>query len=244
MISDIKRTLTAYDERFKFTGKERDEETGYLHFDARKFSDVLGFWLSPDPLLDKYIYNSPYVYCEGKVIVLTDPNGWGNPLDVMKVRRMLFKHTFGYVRKYEDGSPKPHQGIDYYAPVGTDVLAIKDGVIVACDFEGKGDYGKSITLRFTNEEGEVAWAFYAHLSAIIVNVGEEVTEGTIIGKTGITGNAKKMTGEDQHLHFEYRTKAGYVGTGLNNRKDPNEIVDTKFEQDPNNSSLVKEAPEG
>ena len=64
-----------YDERFKFTGKERDTETGYLHFDARKFSDILGFWLSPDPLLDKYICNSPYVFCNGNPIAFIDMRG-------------------------------------------------------------------------------------------------------------------------------------------------------------------------
>ena len=60
--------------------------------------------------------------------------------------------------------PKAHQGIGYYAPVGTDVMAVKDGVIVGCDLEGKGDYGKTITLQFEDENGEKAWAFYSHLS--------------------------------------------------------------------------------
>lgn len=64
-----------YKERFTFTGKERDKETGYTHYDARKLSDIFGIWLSPDPLLDKYIYNSPYVYCEGNPIKFIDPNG-------------------------------------------------------------------------------------------------------------------------------------------------------------------------
>ncbi len=64
-----------YDERFKFTGKERDEETGYLHFDARNFSDILGNWLSVDPLADKYIDISPYVYCNGNPIAFVDPDG-------------------------------------------------------------------------------------------------------------------------------------------------------------------------
>ena len=38
-----------YKERFTFTGKERDKETGYTHYDARKLSDIIGIWLSPDP---------------------------------------------------------------------------------------------------------------------------------------------------------------------------------------------------
>ena len=38
-----------YKERFTFTGKERDKETGYTHYDARKLSDIIGIWLCPDP---------------------------------------------------------------------------------------------------------------------------------------------------------------------------------------------------
>jgi RHS repeat-associated protein len=35
--------------KYKFTGKERDTETGNDHFWARNYSDTLGRWLSPDP---------------------------------------------------------------------------------------------------------------------------------------------------------------------------------------------------
>ena len=42
-----------YDERFKFTGKERDEETGYDYYGARFYWQV-GTWLSVDPLAGDY----------------------------------------------------------------------------------------------------------------------------------------------------------------------------------------------
>lgn len=64
-----------YDERFTFTGKERDEETGYLHFDARNFSDILGNWLSVDPLADKYPWISPYAYCGWNPVKYVDLDG-------------------------------------------------------------------------------------------------------------------------------------------------------------------------
>ena len=43
-----------YSERFRFTGKERDAETGYDYFGARYYSSSLGIWLSVDPMSDKY----------------------------------------------------------------------------------------------------------------------------------------------------------------------------------------------
>ena len=229
---------SAYNERFKFTGKERDEETGYDYFGARYWW-LAGTWLSVDPWTDKYPGISPYSYCMWNPITNQDPNGCGDPLTVMKVRRMKINNTFGMVRCYPDGSPKNHQGIDYYAPVGTDIMAVKDGIVVGCDLEGKGDYGKTITLQFEGENGKKAWAFYSHLSEIDVNVNDQVKEGDVIGKTGISGNANNLKGEDQHLHFEYRTGGARLGKGLNGRDDPNLIVDTKFEPDPNNKGKVR-----
>lgn len=65
-----------YDERFKFTGKERDEETGYDYHNAR-YREVYfyEYFLSTDRLLDKFLYNSPYVYGEANPIKYTDPTG-------------------------------------------------------------------------------------------------------------------------------------------------------------------------
>lgn len=69
------QSLNGYDERYKFTGKERDAETGYDFFGARYLAQQLGIWTSPDPLLDKYLYVSPYMYCNGNPIKFVDPNG-------------------------------------------------------------------------------------------------------------------------------------------------------------------------
>ncbi|MDR2979435.1 MAG: RHS repeat-associated core domain-containing protein, partial [Bacteroidales bacterium] len=50
--------------RYSFSGKEKDEETGYSYFGARYYDSDLSIWLSVDPLSDKYPFISPYVYCE------------------------------------------------------------------------------------------------------------------------------------------------------------------------------------
>ena len=47
-----------------FTGKERDEETGYGYFGARYMDhELMTMWLSVDPMADKYPSISPYAYC-------------------------------------------------------------------------------------------------------------------------------------------------------------------------------------
>ena len=69
-----KQTI-GYDERYKFTGKERDWETGYDYFGARFYDHRKGFWNSVDPLADKYPNVTPYLYCNGNPIMLVDPDG-------------------------------------------------------------------------------------------------------------------------------------------------------------------------
>ena len=87
------------------------------------------------------------------------------------------------------------------------------------------DYGQSVTIEHTIDNGNKVYSFYAHLSE--VNVNDVVSEGQIIAKSGDTGNAGYPNVEDQHLHFELRSQPGNA-IGLNGKINPNEIVDTKF----------------
>ena len=64
-----------YDERYKFTGKERDAESGYDFFGARFYSSIFGHWLSVDPLTDKYPHISGYAYCGWNPIKYVDTDG-------------------------------------------------------------------------------------------------------------------------------------------------------------------------
>ena len=67
---------TTYSERFRFTGKERDEETGYGYFGARYMDhELMTMWLSVDPMADKYPSISPYAYCAWNPVKLVDPDG-------------------------------------------------------------------------------------------------------------------------------------------------------------------------
>ena len=62
--------------RFSFTGKERDEETGYGYFGARYMDhELMTSWLSVDPMADKYPDISPYAYCMWNPVKLVDPDG-------------------------------------------------------------------------------------------------------------------------------------------------------------------------
>ena len=66
---------TQYDERYKFTGKERDRETGYDMFGARYLWSDAGIWTSVDPLAGDYPQITPYAYGLNNPLKYKDPNG-------------------------------------------------------------------------------------------------------------------------------------------------------------------------
>lgn len=103
-----------------------------------------------------------------------------------------------------DGSPainrgfgNGHNGIDYKAGPGTPVYAAEAGVVT---FEGWGQNNRWMTamagicvlIKHADK-----YSGYAHLSRTVVNNGQQVSKGQLIGYTGSTGAS---TGP--HLHFE------------------------------------------
>ena len=72
----VDKRMSGYNERFTFTGKERDEETGYGYFGARYMDyELTTMWLSVDPMSDKYPSISPYAYCAWNPVKHVDPDG-------------------------------------------------------------------------------------------------------------------------------------------------------------------------
>lgn len=140
------------------------------------------------------------------------------PLRQMKILSGSKGNTFGMVRKYKDGSPKPHQGWDLATLNGSEMFAISDSEVISVDSVDNSSYGKSILLRFQHN-GQDLFAFYAHINHSLVAKYDFVLEGTLIGYSGSTGNAKGMSPSGQHLHFEIREKAK-CGKGLTGRLDP------------------------
>ncbi len=101
-----------------------------------------------------------------------------------------------------------HTGVDYAVPIGTDVLAVADGVIE------KANWGKSYGVQIVQRIGlhsKKQWCIYAHLSESLVKSGDQVKKGQKIGESGNTGNS---TGP--HLHFEVRNNIRWsAGTEVN-----------------------------
>lgn len=95
-----------------------------------------------------------------------------------------------------------HPGVDIVVPIGTEIYAISNAVVTRAK-ETSGA-GKHIVLRHDNvpkidnpEETTTYWSVYEHLSGMVVEPGDLVRKGQLIGWTGNTGNSTAP-----HLHFQ------------------------------------------
>jgi len=87
--------------------------------------------------------------------------------------------------------PDLHRGVDISVPDGTEIRSMARGRV---RFAGvMTGYGSVVWLDHRGE----ALSVYAHLSSILVEVGDEVDGGQLIALSGRSGNAS-----GPHLHFE------------------------------------------
>ncbi|MBK8239518.1 MAG: hypothetical protein IPK74_28690 [Deltaproteobacteria bacterium] len=80
--------------RYRYIGKERDEETGLYHLGARYYAAWLGRWTAADPtgLADGV---NRYAYCRGSPVTLRDTSGSAAETPGLVVERALLqaRHT-------------------------------------------------------------------------------------------------------------------------------------------------------
>lgn len=85
-----------------------------------------------------------------------------------------------------------HQGLDFSATTGTNILATGNGVVEVVEQKMWG-YGNSIVIN----HGYGYKTRYAHMNGFNVKKGQVVTRGQIIGFVGSTGKSTAP-----HLHYE------------------------------------------
>jgi murein DD-endopeptidase MepM/ murein hydrolase activator NlpD len=87
-----------------------------------------------------------------------------------------------------------HAGVDIAGPIGTPVVAAKDGIVVTAGIRLSG-YGQMVDIQHADN----TLTRYAHASKIFVRVGQRVRQGDVIMARGCSGHC---TGP--HVHFEVR----------------------------------------
>ena len=98
-----------------------------------------------------------------------------------------------------------HYGLDLAEPTGEPIYSAFDGVVRISKYNHS--YGNMVIIHHSNG----LETYYAHMSKRLVQVGQQVKSGDIIGLCGNTGRSF-----GSHLHFEIR----YKGNALN----PEDVV--------------------
>jgi murein DD-endopeptidase MepM/ murein hydrolase activator NlpD len=85
-----------------------------------------------------------------------------------------------------------HYGMDFTAPVGTEIYATGDGVVKEVDNSHSG-YGRCLVI----DHGFGYQTLYGHMSEFKVKQGQMVKRGSVIGYVGNSG-----TSTGPHVHYE------------------------------------------
>ncbi len=115
------------------------------------------------------------------------------PVDYTRISSRYSKSRLHPILKVR----RPHEGVDYAAPIGTSVWAVADGEVV---WVGRnGGFGRLVKVRHNNGYT----SYYGHLSRYAkgLAVGRRVRQKEVLGYVGQTGLA---TGP----HLDYRLEKG------------------------------------
>jgi murein DD-endopeptidase MepM/ murein hydrolase activator NlpD len=99
--------------------------------------------------------------------------------------------------------------VDISLPVGTDIAAARDGVVISVrddyQFGGKNGYFLDKANHVTILHDDGTYALYAHLlvGSVKVELGQRVAAGQVIGRSGNSGYSS-----GPHLHFVVQVNVG------------------------------------
>ncbi len=110
---------------------------------------------------------------------------WARPCSWKKLTS-----PYGYRIHPVTGKYKFHNGVDLANDQGTPIYAARSGKVTVATYGGT--YGNYVTIN----HGDGYSSLYAHMTRYVVNKGDTVKKGQLIGYMGSTG---RSTGP--HLHF-------------------------------------------
>jgi peptidoglycan hydrolase-like protein with peptidoglycan-binding domain/biotin carboxyl carrier protein len=115
------------------------------------------------------------------------------------------KSPFGQRKSPMDGASTNHLGVDLAAQTGTPVRSPISGKVVYAKMDD-GGCGGTIAIKNNNERHR-----FCHCSEIIVDVGQSVEQGDIVGLTGGgQDDPGRGTSTGPHLHWEKQSPVGQL----------------------------------
>jgi RHS repeat-associated protein len=205
----------------KFTGKERDSETGLDSMGARYYGNVLGRFMTTDPLgerlADPQTLNK-YAYVRNNPVNLIDPTGLYTCRDDPKdgsshcasAADKKFEQTLATLRNSDDADVA--RAAAAYGAVNTD-----NGVTVGfADLSTKGENGNTVSTIGTDSNGSLRANSDVTINskingdsyaAAIGHEGSHVADAQAIVKSGLTEKDQKIYAGMDITHYQSEVRA-------------------------------------
>lgn len=152
------------------TARRLDVVAKQAYIQSKSYDEIVDLALNKE----KMLASIPAIMPVSNKDLKRTASGWGFRIDpVYKIRRF-------------------HYGMDFTAPIGTEVYSTGDGVVRDVQ-TSNGGYGRWVIV----DHGFGYQTLYGHLNQFNVKVGDPIKRGSVIG---FVGNAGKSTGP--HLHYE------------------------------------------
>lgn len=129
---------------------------------------------------------------------------------------------------------KFHDGLDIAAEPGTYVYSPFSGKISRIDSSfSPGEYrevsyGNFVTVESTDANGNKFYLRYCHLNYTLVEFGDEIEAGQVIGISGDTGNAKNVANKHVHVLGAKKDSNGQIVNA-----NPEDYLKTKWDSSGN-----------
>ncbi len=112
-------------------------------------------------------------------------------LKEMVISKPLDDWEYSYISQgFKVGS---HEAYDIIKTINSPIYSFSDGTVISAEYAGS--YGNLIII----DHGNGISSYYAHCKDLLVENGDTINAGDIIGTVGTTGNSNHY-----HLHFETR----------------------------------------
>ena len=156
------------------TAKRLDVISKQMYIQSKSFDEIIELSRNKEEML----HSIPAIMPISNKDLKRTASGWGYRI-----------HPIDKIKKF-------HYGMDFTAPIGTDIFSTGNGKVKKVTRSRRG-YGNHIII----DHGYGYETVYAHLNGFNVHTGQRINRGDIIG---YVGNSGRSTGP--HLHYEVRYK--------------------------------------